>query len=80
VILGTHPDELARLRVHEQAHVRQYEAWGPLFLLAYPASSLWQWLLGRRPYADNHFEVAARAAEAAFRARAAGREEGETPC
>jgi len=75
VILGTHPAELARLRVHEQAHVRQYETWGPLFLLAYPADSLWQWLRGRRPYADNRFEVAARQAEAAVRV-AADRYEG----
>ncbi len=65
VILGAHPVELARLRVHERAHVLQYEAWGPLFLLAYPADSLWQWLRGRRPYVDNRFEVAARQAEAA---------------
>ena len=67
VILGAHPVELARLRAHERAHVRQYEAWGPLFLLAYPADSLWQWLRGRRPYLDNRFEIAARRAEAVVR-------------
>jgi hypothetical protein len=80
VILGTHPAELARLRVHEQAHVRQYETWGPLFLLAYPADSLWQWLRGRRPYADNRFEVAARQAEAAVRVAADGYEESDHRC
>jgi len=70
VILGAHAEELARLRAHERAHVQQYEAWGPLFLLVYPADSLWQWLCGRRPYADNRFEVAARQAEAAARVAA----------
>jgi hypothetical protein len=75
VILGAHPAELARLRVHERAHVLQYETWGPVFLLAYPADSLWQWLRGRRPYADNRFEVAARQAESAARlAQLEGRE------
>jgi hypothetical protein len=35
-----------RLRVHERAHVAQYEAWGALFLLAYPAECLIQLLRG----------------------------------
>jgi hypothetical protein len=52
-----------RLRRHERAHVRQALGWGPLLALAYPASSLWQALRGRRAYHDNAFEVAARAAE-----------------
>lgn len=60
VVLGTDLDTLARLRGHELVHVRQYERWGPLFFLAYPAASLWQWSRGRRPYWDNPFEVAAR--------------------
>lgn len=60
VILGTSPQVLAALRAHEQVHVRQYERWGPLFFLAYPAASLWQWLRGGRPYRDNCFEVEAR--------------------
>lgn len=54
-----------RLRRHERAHVRQALGWGPLLALAYPASSAWQALRGRRAYRDNAFEVAARAAEAA---------------
>lgn len=53
---------LDRLRTHEHAHVRQYERWGALFLLAYPLASLWQLLRGRRAYFDNPFEVQARAA------------------
>ena len=61
VIVGINHAELHRLREHERVHVRQYERWGALFLLAYPASSLLQWMHGRRPYWDNHFEVDARA-------------------
>lgn len=61
VVFGTSAQELDRLRAHEHAHVRQYEHWGALFLVAYPASSLWQWARGRRAYADNRFEVQARA-------------------
>lgn len=65
VIVATTPAEMARLRAHELVHVRQYERWGPVFFLAYPASSLWQLLRGRRAYWDNHFEVEARALEGA---------------
>jgi len=60
VVIGVHKSELGRLRAHEHAHVRQYERWGALFLLAYPASSLVQWLRGGRAYHDNRFEVQAR--------------------
>ena len=60
VIIGVDQDQLAHLRDHEQQHVRQYELWGPLFFLAYPASSLMQLLRGHDPYRDNHFEVQAR--------------------
>jgi hypothetical protein len=63
VVLGRSHNELSRLRAHEHAHVRQYERWGVLFLLLYPASSLWQLLRGRRAYLDNVFEVDARASE-----------------
>lgn len=40
---------------HELAHVRQWEAFGPLMLVLYPAASL-------RGYRRNPFEVAARRA------------------
>jgi hypothetical protein len=60
VVIGVHRHELGRLRAHEHAHVRQYERWGALFLLAYPASSLVQWLRGGSAYKDNRFEVQAR--------------------
>ena len=56
VILGVDHRTLAEMRAHEQVHVRQYEQWGPLFLPAYVASSLWQLACGRRCYRDNWFE------------------------
>lgn len=43
--------------------MRQALGWGLLLALAYPASSAWQALRGRRAYRDNAFEVAARAYE-----------------
>ena len=64
VILGVSEAELAAARSHEHVHVRQYEAWGPFFLFAYVASSLWQLLRGRRIYRDNFFERQAYAADA----------------
>jgi hypothetical protein len=56
VILGTDAESLDCARAHEHVHVRQYELWGPLFLPAYAASSLWQLACGRRCYRDNWFE------------------------
>ena len=64
VILGVSPADLDVVRQHEHAHVAQYEAWGPLFLPAYAASSIWQLLCGRRAYRDNFFERQAYAAQA----------------
>lgn len=60
VILGLDGPTLDAVRRHEQVHVRQYERWGLLFGPAYLASSLLQWLRGRRPYLDNRFEREAR--------------------
>lgn len=56
VILAMTEQDLARHREHELVHVRQCERWGPLFLPAYAASSLWAWLRGRDPYMANRFE------------------------
>jgi hypothetical protein len=56
VILGADHVTLARLRAHEQVHVRQYERWGPLYLPAYITCSLVELLRGRNPYRDNYFE------------------------
>jgi hypothetical protein len=59
VVLGVSHGALARLRTHEHVHVRQYERWGPLFLVAYPLASVMMLSCGRRPYLDNPFEVEA---------------------
>jgi hypothetical protein len=56
VVLGTDRATLDAARAHERVHVRQYERWGPMFLPAYFASSLWQLARGRRCYRDNWFE------------------------
>ena len=63
-VLALDGDCLHRLRPHEHAHVRQYERWGPAFLIAYPLASAWQALRGRRAYYDNPFEAEARAVAA----------------
>jgi hypothetical protein len=44
------------VRAHERVHVAQYERWGPLFLPAYLASSLWALACGADFYRDNYFE------------------------
>lgn len=60
VILGRHAEGLDRCRAHEQIHVRQAERWGPLFIPAYFAASLWALAGGRHGYRDNIFEIDAR--------------------
>jgi hypothetical protein len=60
VILAVTCEELLLIGRHERVHVEQYERWGPLFLIAYGISSLWQLLNGRSAYWDNSFEVQAR--------------------
>jgi hypothetical protein len=60
VVIATGELHQESLRAHERVHVKQYEHWGPVFLLAYPAESLFQLLRGRRPYLDNRFELQAR--------------------
>jgi hypothetical protein len=62
VIIGRDVGCLDCCRDHEQAHVRQVERWGPLFLPAYIASSAWEWSRGRHYYLDNWFERDARRA------------------
>lgn len=51
------------LMTHELVHVRQYERWGPLFIPVYLGACLTARMRGGRAYADNRFEVAARATE-----------------
>lgn len=65
VVLGRDARALERCRLHEHAHVRQCERWGPLFIPAYFAGGLRAWLRGGHPYWDNPFEKQARAAERA---------------
>ena len=63
VVLGRDSDALEWSRSHERVHVTQYERWGPFFLPAYVAASLWAFLRGGDFYLDNVFERAARAKE-----------------
>lgn len=49
VVLGLNHDVLVEHRVHEHAHVRQYERWGVLFFPLYLGSSGVQLIRGRHP-------------------------------
>lgn len=60
VVLGRSEYILNRTRRHERVHVQQYERWGLLFFIVYPASSFLQWIRGRDPYWFNAFEIEAR--------------------
>lgn len=60
VVLAATEMEQEVFRSHERVHVAQYERWGVLFLLLYPAESALQFFLGRHPYQDNRFEISAR--------------------
>ena len=59
VVLGQTRHYLDACRNHELVHVRQYERWGPMFIPAYLAWSLYLWIRGRNPYLDNPFEIEA---------------------
>jgi hypothetical protein len=63
VILGHDEAALNECRVHEHAHVRQFERWGVLLFPLYLSASMIQWARGRDPYLDNPFEREAIAAE-----------------
>ncbi len=65
VVVGESLYALAATRVHERAHVRQFERWGLLLLALYPLAGLLAWVRGGNPYRDNPFEREARAAELA---------------
>lgn len=56
VVLGVDQVMLEVCRSHERVHVRQAEQWGPLFIPAYLAASLWAMLCGGHYYRDNAFE------------------------
>jgi hypothetical protein len=61
VVIGRDHASLESTRAHERVHVRQCEAWGPLFVPAYLAASLAAVARGRCIYHDNRFEVQANA-------------------
>jgi hypothetical protein len=56
VIIALGEQYLARMRLHERVHVRQYEKWGALFVPLYLGSSFIAWMQGRNYYRDNVFE------------------------
>jgi len=56
VILARDAATLLRYREHERVHVRQWEHWGPLFMIAYPLASAWAWMRNRGAYRGNRFE------------------------
>lgn len=62
VVFAVSADALDATRMHERAHVRQFERWGVLLLVLYPLAGLVAWLRGGHPYRDNVFEREARAA------------------
>jgi hypothetical protein len=62
VIIGRDAWCLEFCRDHEQAHVRQVERWGGLFIPAYLSASLLAWYQGGHYYRDNWFERDARRA------------------
>lgn len=63
VVVGVSRDDLDATRLHERAHVRQFERWGGLLLVLYPLAGAVAWIRGGDPYRDNPYEREARAAE-----------------
>lgn len=63
IIIARDAETAARLRTHEQAHVRQYERWGIIFPFAYCAASVFAVIKGGEAYRDNIFEIEAFNAE-----------------
>ena len=61
VVVARNQESLESTRVHERVHVRQCEMWGPFFLPAYLAASLFALMRGRHFYFDNRFEAEAYA-------------------
>ena len=59
VVIARDAGCLKSSRGHERVHVRQYERWGPLFIPAYLAGSVWAMLRRRHPYFGNPFEMEA---------------------
>ncbi len=60
VVLGQNRESLSINRLHERAHVKQYEILGPIFLPVYLVASLWAFIKGRGAYRGNYLERKAR--------------------
>jgi hypothetical protein len=76
VVIARDRWSLEATRDHERVHVRQCESWGPLFIPAYLAASLWAAAHGRSLYYGNRFEAEAYEAErngCVFRSNGGGR-------
>jgi hypothetical protein len=73
VVLGRDARALDETRAHERVHVQQYERWGPFFVPAYIAASVWAVARGGHFYFDNVFEREAMASCTAAPLRAASR-------
>jgi hypothetical protein len=56
VVLGRDKNSLAASRLHERAHVRQYEVFGPAFLFVYLAASILAMIRGEGAYQGNYLE------------------------
>lgn len=63
VVLGYNQESLSAYRLHEHAHVRQYEMLGPTFIPVYMAAALWALIRGREAYKGNYLERKAREKE-----------------
>lgn len=63
VIFGQTMVDLDCTRRHEHVHVGQYCVWGPFFIPAYLAASLYLLMRGRDAYRENPFEVEAYAVD-----------------
>lgn len=63
VILGRDKNALSASRLHERAHVRQYEVLGPAFIFVYLAASIWAMIRGEYAYEGNHLEKEAMQTE-----------------
>lgn len=56
VILGYNEESLSAYRLHEHAHVKQYEMLGPAFIPVYIAAGIWALIRGREAYNGNYLE------------------------
>lgn len=59
MILGQTAVGLEAVTNHERVHVKQYERFGPFFLLVYFFFSARAWWRGQDPYLDNPLEIEA---------------------